>query len=362
MARAGLGDGWACLFANDFDAFKARTYRDNWGGDHLHLGDVWGIDPAAVPGVADLAWASSPCQDFSLAGGRAGLQGGRSSAFYGFWRLMEALDDDGRAPRAIVIENVVGLLTSHQGRDFTALCAALARRGYSFGALQIDAAAFTPQSRPRVFVVAVRETPAPELIGERPFHTAAVRRAHAALPDDLKARWLWWGLAAAPPRNLDLAAVLEDDGAVRWNTPAQTARLLSLMAPTHRQKLDQAMADGGRRVGALFRRTRIENGRRVQRAEVRFDDIAGCLRTPGGGSSRQTVVVVQEGHARSRLLSAREGARLMGLPDDYRLPASANAALHVTGDGVVVPVVRHLAEGLLEPHLRRPTLARVAAE
>ncbi|HMO43341.1 MAG TPA: DNA cytosine methyltransferase, partial [Phenylobacterium sp.] len=129
-------------------------------------GDVWKLEAADLPGRADLAWASSPCQDFSLAGARAGLAGGRSSAFFGFWRLMQALNQEGRAPGVIVIENVVGLLTSHGGADFTALCEALAAEGYHFGALEMDAARFTPQSRPRVFVVAVRQPPGAALRGE----------------------------------------------------------------------------------------------------------------------------------------------------------------------------------------------------
>src|SRR5579875_2166301 len=151
MARAGLGPRWRTLFANDFDPLKAAAYRANWPGEPLVEADVWGLTAAQLPGRADLAWASSPCQDFSLAGGRAGLKGGRSSALFGFWRLIEALDEEGRAPRAIVIENVTGLLSSHGGADFRALGEALATRGYRFGALEIDAAAFLPQSRPRVF-------------------------------------------------------------------------------------------------------------------------------------------------------------------------------------------------------------------
>lgn len=101
----------------------------------------------------------------------------------------------------------------------------------------------------------------------------------------------------------------------------------------------------------MFRRTRHEDGQRVQRAELRFDGVAGCLRTPGGGSSRQFVVVAEGPRVRTRTLSPREGARLMGLPDSYALPAAATAALHLVGDGVVVPVVRRLAEALLEPLL-----------
>jgi len=349
MARIGLGETWTCAFANDFDPVKAATYRANFpdAAAHFREGDVWALSPDDLPGRADLAWASSPCQDFSLAGGRAGLKGGRSSAFFGFWRLIAALDDAGRAPRLIVIENVAGLLTSHRGADFAALAAALVKRGYRFGALEIDAAQVLPQSRPRVFVIATREASA-GLIGKSAFHTRAVRAAHAALPAELAAHWVWWRLDAPPARNTDLAALLEPDAAVAWHTPAQTARLLALMAPLHRARLS---AQRGRTVGAVFRRTRIEDGRTVQRAEVRFDGLAGCLRTPRGGSSRQAIVVVEDGGVRSRLVTPREAARLMGLPDSYRLPAATTGALHVAGDGVAVPVVRWLAQELLEPLL-----------
>lgn len=354
MARLGLGEAWSCAFANDFDATKAAAYRANFPDavDHFRQGDVWALSPDDLPGRADLAWASSPCQDFSLAGGRAGLQGGRSSAFFGFWRLMEALDDAGRAPRTIVIENVVGLLTSHGGDDFAALGAALAARGYRFGALEIDAASVLPQSRPRVFVVAARDVPA-GLTGDSPFHTRAVKAAYASLPPEVAQGWVWWRLGAPPTRNTHLAAVLEPDAAVRWHSPAQTAHLLDLMGPLHRARLE---GRSGRAVGAVFRRSRNEDGRTVQRAEVRFDGLAGCLRTPRGGSSRQSIVVVEQGAVRSRLISPREAARLMGLPDSYALPKTTTGALHVAGDGVAVPVVRWLAQELLEPLLRTPPL------
>ena len=351
MARLGLGEGWTCAFANDFDPVKAATYRANFpdAADHLVEGDVWKLSPADLPGRADLAWASSPCQDFSLAGGRAGLQGGRSSAFFGFWRLMEALAAEGRAPRAIVIENVVGLLTSHGGADFTALCRALAAQGYRFGAMEIDAARFLPQSRPRVFVLATREAVPAELVGDSPFHTRAVREAAARLPADLAGAWVWWRGEAPARRNADLIDLVETDG--DWNPPERTQALLDLMAPLHRARVEAAKAAGERHVGAVFRRMRVEDGIKVQRAEARFDGLAGCLRTPRGGSSRQTLIVVEGGQVRTRLVSGREGARLMGLPDSYALPKAATSALHVVGDGVAVPVVRWLAQALVEPLL-----------
>lgn len=360
MARLGLGKGWTCLFANDFDPLKAQTYRANFAdaADHFREGDVWKLQACDLPGQADLAWASSPCQDFSLAGARAGLAGGRSSAFFGFWRLMEALNREGRAPRAIVIENVVGLLTSHGGADFTALCAALAREGYRFGALEIDAAAFLPQSRPRVFVIATREEPPPGLTGEGAFQTRLVREAKDRLPPELAQRWIWWRADAPPTPNADLASLIETHG--DWHAPALTARLLDLMAPLHRERLERLRRQGGRAVGALYRRMRVENGVRVQRAEVRFDGLAGCLRTPRGGSSRQTLVVVDDGQVRTRLISAREGARLMGLPDSYLLPRATTAGLHVMGDGVAVPVVAWLAARILQPLLGEAPAALAA--
>ena len=119
------------------------------------VGDVANVKPSDLPGVADLAWASFPCQDISLAGDRAGLDAARSGSFWPFWQLMQALRGDGRAPRLIVLENVTGLLTSHGGKDFDAICAALADAGYRFGVVMVDAALFVPQSRERVFVIGV---------------------------------------------------------------------------------------------------------------------------------------------------------------------------------------------------------------
>jgi DNA (cytosine-5)-methyltransferase 1 len=348
MARIGLGDRWRCAFANDFDPVKAAAYRLNFtdAQHHLREADVWTLSAGDLPGQADLAWASSPCQDFSLAGARAGLGGGRSSAFFGFWRLMEALDDAGRAPGLVVIENVTGLLTSRGGADFTALGAALAARGYRFGALEIDASAFTPQSRPRIFVIAARSAPA-ELCGDSPFHTRGIRAAQARLDPATAAAWAWWRLPPPPGRNTRLEDLLLPDGEAVWRSTGATEQLTALMAPRHRARLAPGES---RAIGAVFRRTRREAGRSVQRAEARFDGLAGCLRTPRGGSSRQSLLVVEpDGRLRSRLIAPREAARLMGLPDDYRLPVAVTAALHVVGDGVVAPVVRWLAAELLEP-------------
>lgn len=364
MARAGLGEGWQCVFANDFDEKKAASYRINWGGVHLRVGDVAKLTARDLPsGSADLAWASFPCQDLSLAGDYAGLQGERSGTFWAFWKLMRSLTAEQRAPRVIVLENVCGALTSHGGKDFAAIGSALAKAGYRFGAMVIDAVHFVPQSRPRLFIVAVHaaaEIPR-ELRLEQPdplWHTANVVTAWTGLPAPVKRSWIWWKLPAGGTASSSLADLIEaDPESVDWHSAAETRRILDMMAPLHRARVRTVMSHNRPAVGCVYRRTREG----VQRAEVRFDGIAGCLRTPGGGSSRQILLIVEGKRVRSRLLAPREAARLMGLPDSYRLPARYNEAYHLTGDGVVVPVVRFLAEHLLEPLLQQTPSAVQAA-
>ena len=369
MAHAGLGTGnWDCLFANDFDRKKCDSYARNWGDETLVCGDVAKLKTKDLPGRANLVWASFPCQDLSLAGGGAGLRGDRSGTFWPFWRLMDSLIGDGRAPDIIALENVTGTLTSHGGKDFEAICNSFVKSGYRFGAVVIDAALFVPHSRPRLFVVGVREGVAVPrgLIGDgasAQWHPKALRTAYDMLPNAAKDRWLWWRLTPPPLSNMRFADLIEAEPAsVTWHSEAETQKLLSMMSTVNLAKVNHAKRTGRKMVGTIYKRTRFDAvGQKVQRAEVRFDDIAGCLRTPGGGSSRQLILVVDGKTVKSRLISSRETARLMGLPEDYRLPEKYNEAYHLTGDGVVVPVVRHLAEQLFEPLLRAAKRLRAVA-
>ena len=364
MARAGLGEGWRCVFANDFSQMKAAAYTENWGTDHFIRGDVAKISPSHLPGVADLAWASFPCQDLSLAGDYRGLghsqseAATRSGTFWPFWALMKALKREGRSPRILVLENVYGTLTANAGKDFASICSALSGAGYQFGAVVVDARLFVPQSRPRVFFIAVAPELIlpPTLIADSPdarWHPPTLARSQSGISPQPKKNWIWWRMETPPTLTMAFADLIEDEPmGVSWHTQAQTGRLLELMSPVNRTKVDAAKKAGRRVVGGVYKRTRPdENGVKRQRAEVRFDDIAGCLRTPGGGSSRQSIMVVDGDRIRSRLLSPREAARLMGLKDTYKLPTRYNDAYHVAGDGVCVPVVRYLAEQLLEPTL-----------
>ena len=153
-------------------------------------------------------------------------------------------------------------------------------------------------------------------------HTGALIGAHDRLSKRVLGNWLWWCLPPPPKRNTVFADLIEETPkGVKWHSAAATRKLLRMMSPVNLAKVTAAKKTGRRSVGTIYKRTRCDrNGVKEQRAEIRFDDIAGCLRTPVGGSSRQTIMIVEGSKVRSRLLSPREAGRLMGLPENYELP------------------------------------------
>ena len=209
-----------------------------------------------------------------------------------------------------------------------------------------------PQSRPRLFIIGLEEdagafsqtSPAPDAAAP-PALLEAVER----LPGAAKRRWRWIHDRPVAARNLSLIDIIDE--AAPFDSNAATQAHLKSMTPRQRAAIAALAKTGGRHVGAAFRRIRVENGEKRARIEARFDGLAGCVRTPAGGSSRQIIFDIAGGRIRSRLMTPREAARAMGLADDYRLPAGATAALKLVGDGVVPPVVAWLAANVLEPAL-----------
>jgi DNA (cytosine-5)-methyltransferase 1 len=250
----------------------------------------------------------------------------------------------------VALENVVGALTSNEGRDFESMAGLASAAGYRFGAFVVDAAGFVPQSRPRLFFIAAHDSISIPAGCERTEADPRLNSAVRALNPRLRKRWIWWSLPPVPGAGRCLEDAIEfQNPELKWHSREETQRLLSMMSEVNALKVRSARASGKRVVGTIYKRIREENGVRRQRAEVRFDQISGCLRTPAGGSSRQTILIVEGRSVRSRLMTPREASRLMGLPDSYLLPARYNEAYHLAGDGVVVPVVRFIAEHLLAP-------------
>lgn len=349
LVSLGLEPEFVTVWANDVCQRKAAVYCANVDAHTFRLASIEHVRGASLPD-ADLAWGSFPCQDLSLAGKLTGLRKGtRSGLFWEWLRIIDELGDAGRRPPILVAENVTGFLSASGSAHYRRAHQALRERGYRAGALIVDASLFVPQSRPRAFVVAVsREIPLGGLVQpgpSAPFHPNLLVRAARATRDP---EWVWWTLPEPPARTSVLGDLV--DRRAPCDDEVKTRELVALLSPRNRRKLDAALAAGGFTVGAGYRRTRPSpGGGRTQRLEVRFDGAAGCLRTPEGGSSRQVVLIVDDGRVRTRLLTVRECARLMGAPDTFEAPPGYNDGYRAMGDAVAVPVVRWLSRHLLAP-------------
>lgn len=347
LVRLGLEQaGWKVVFANDWAQDKFEMYAAHFedASQHYRVQDIFSVCHADIPNTL-LATASFPCIDLSLAGNLKGIGGQYSSAFWGFIEILERQADK---PRLVMVENVAGWLTSNGGQDFRLTIQALNRLGYACDVFAIDAAHFVPQSRPRIFVIGVQTPYANQnssIFAGRSasLKTQALERAIAA---NLDLCWNFMEVPALPERvKTDVSDVVENiaEDDARWWVEDEVQRHLKMMSSINLDYLKDLQDLPYYSYCTMYRRVR--EGR--QRAELRKDGIAGCLRTASGGSSRQMLVRVGVGTIRMRVMTPREYARLQGVPDDYPIPSQVNQALTGFGDAVCVPVIAWIAENIL---------------
>jgi len=340
--------GWTTVFANDIEEEKAEMYRHHFHASNKELvvDDIHNLGANEVPDVT-LATASFPCNDLSLAGARAGLEGIQSSAFWGFVRILREMRQ--RKPPFVLLENVTGFLSSKDGADFEAALVALNELGYSVDALIIDAVHFVPQSRQRLFVVGKLGTEPTPIIRETPDFWQSGVRPEVLAKFIFEHPMIEWDIRQLPPLPLcrqrleDILETLPDNNAAWWSEE-RVQYLVNQMSARHRTVADVMAARRAWSYGTVFRRVRNERSM----AELRTDGVAGCLRTPRGGSGRQILFKAGHGRFMARLLTPRECARLMGA-EDFLIGASLNQALFGFGDAVCVNVVEWIATHYLNP-------------
>ena len=311
--------GISTVFANDKDPVKERLYRTNFGDGEFLREDICNLSGRDIPSV-DLATASSPCTDLSLAGSRRGLDGEQSGTLWEFIRLIREMGR--RRPRAILLENVPGFLTVNGGRDFRAILNRLARLGYCCDVILLDAAGFVPQSRRRLFVVG----------SQGPSH---MLRLDSKPPERCRERLR------------DIVERLPRSSPHWWSEDRMKAFSNSIL-PLQMQRLADLERSSRLEFRTAYRRTR--GGRSVW--EIRADEIAGALRTCRGGSSKQALVQAGRGGFRARWLLPVEYARLQGAGGVKLDAVSPTQALFALGDAVCVPAVAWLASTRLLPLLK----------
>lgn len=341
--------GWKLLMSNDIDANKYEMYSDQFNRytETYVVDDIYQVNPSTIPS-ATLATASFPCNDLSLAGGREGLDGKQSSAFWGLIRILKRLKD--RKPPIVLLENVLGFLSSKNGSDFAEALLAMNNLGYTVDAFILDAAWFLPQSRKRLFVVCLLESDnwSHRVSETLSFYESPTRPKKLAeyILQYPEIRWNIRKLPMPPHNSASLASIISDlpeESSYWWNRN-RSEYLLSQMSDRHLKIAEEMINSNVWSYGTVFRRVR--NG--ITRAELRSDGIAGCLRTPKGGSAKQILFKAGFGKYAARLLTPRECARLMGA-DDYNIKVPDNQAYYGFGDAVCVPVVEWIAKYYLNP-------------
>lgn len=355
------GCGWRTLFSNDNDPNKCLLYEQNFSDSTqvLNTDDIQSLKGDQIPDVA-LATASFPCNDLSLAGSRNGIDGAQSSTFWHFVRIVREMGS--RQPALVMLENVPGFLTSHKGEDFRRAMLALNELGYAVDPFVVNASHFTPQSRLRLFVIGSKTDKSLST-------TTAVLKCESEIRPRLIAKYIFehpeivWNVRQLPPlpqRKRSLADILELDPAPPWWDGERASYLINQMSPKHRQIADEMIRGSYWRYGTVFRRVR--QGRSM--AELRTDGVAGCLRTPRGGSGRQILFAAGQGYYQARLLTPRECARLQGVPDTYQIDVPLNQALFGFGDAVCVPVIEWISTQYLnqvfEEITKKPEIAAYA--
>ena len=348
--------GWECVYANDIAATKEAIYRRRYPADrHFERQDIWEVDVAALTRPVDLIAASFPCIDLSLAGNRKGLAGTHSGTFWAMIHLVDELRSLSALPKALMIENVTGFLSSHDGQDFKEAVRAINERGYIVDVIQVSADHFVPQSRPRLFMIALRSDLAGEVMvlpSEQSRWRLAINADSVLRPDKIRhlmmAEPLNWGVIDYPPlprRTTTLESIIDWSCDIWWDAD-RVERFLAEMSPLHQARLRAMTKRGGRCVATAYRRVR--NGSSVY--ELRTDGVAGCLRTAVGGSSKQIVVIVDEASIQVRWMLPIEYARLQGVPDiDAIADFKDNDLRTAFGDAICVPAYRWIATHALGP-------------
>ncbi|MFJ6004027.1 DNA cytosine methyltransferase [Arthrobacter sp. NPDC092385] len=358
LARLGLErSGFRVAWANDYEPDKHAMYSAHFRDEELgcehtfELGDVFAVDRAAIPLDASLAWGSSPCTDLSLAGSRGGIRAGESNAFWGFVDVLRDLGSN--RPDVTVLENVVGLATSHGGDDLAAAIRAFNDLGYSVDVVVLDARRFIPQSRPRLFLVGAQNPPETTTISDpelRPDFLSWVFNDETLRTHQMELPKLPVPLTTGLDEYVETMPLADE----RWWDKDRTEAFVQSLSPIQAARLRTLRSASGVTYRTAYRRTR--NG--VATWEVRPDDISGCLRTARGGSSKQAVVRVGNKRVQVRWMTPLEYARLMGAQDYNLVGARTNQALFAFGDAVAVPAVEWLGKHYLMPLVKGLSTAR----
>lgn len=310
--------GMTCVGQVEIDKFATKVLDKHWPGverhDDVRTAIEW-ADARGITGNVDIVCGGFPCQDLSVAGRRAGLTGERSGLFYDLLRFADHVGAD-----ALLLENVPGLLTSHQGRDFGVLLNALADSGFvDIEWSVLDAQHFgVPQRRRRIFILARRGG----LAGGPPvFAESSGCKRHPGSGDAERA--IPASEAGGSVSGAGVVSALTSTGVGTCGA-------------------DDNQAQAGHLI-PFVKAKRAQNDNDDETWET--DRPSPTLNQFDSGDSRATTVLVGVG---VRRLTPVETERLQGFPDGHTDVCSDTQRYKQMGNAVAVPVVRWIAEKIME--------------
>jgi len=333
----GLSDRWETTWANDNCPSKVAIHQANHNS-FIDSRSIYDVPLKSIPD-GQLLSSTFPCTNTSAAGNRRGLLGIKSSVVY---RYLEILKEKGGADTipSTFIENPTGLIARNQGNDLRDIVRRFNDLGYAVTTIVVDAKHFVPQSRPRLFVIAIKDSNS-----YVPLYSAVkdgLLNDKAKYPNPLR-RWLKKNSDLnlvirptddLPERTIQLTDVIDLSGGEC--APEFTAELIRLMAPKNTALFHKLIQSPSISIATVARRGRKDvQGKSFNATELSVSGLAPCQRPYSGGSSRTWVLVAGQGKCKFKVVTPRESARLMGFPDSFQLPQSAKAAYTATGDAVV---------------------------
>ena len=289
--------GFEIVWANEFDRDAARTYRHNFGNEHLLEKDIRKVDVATIPDF-DVLVAGFPCQPFSILGKQRGFEDSRGMLFYEIERVVKA-----KRPQVIFLENVANLIEHDDGKTFLTVYNTLVPYGYSFRYRVMDAIDYgnVPQHRTRIFIVAF-------------------------LDNDKCERFEF-------PEKLKRTTKLND---IINRSEKHDNSYYYTEANEYFENLNRVAKDKQ----ALYRI--FENGVSAKPYYVCPTLVASM------GAFMHRVPVLRDDYG-IRMITPYECLTLQGFPKDFRFPKIPIASAYKQcGNSVVVPVIRRIAENIMK--------------
>jgi DNA (cytosine-5)-methyltransferase 1 len=282
--------GGQCVFSSEWDRYAQKTYQANFG--HIPNGDITKVPVKEIPSH-NVLLGGFPCQPFSQAGHKKGFEDTRGTLFFDVARIL-----DFHKPEMFLLENVKGFLGHDKGNTFQVIKTVLEDLNYSVFHKVLNARNFgVPQNRERIYIVGIHKTK----LGKFRFD----------FPTEL----------SLPTK---LGMILEDSVDSKYT-------LSDNLWEGHRRRKAQHKLKGNGFGYSLFN------------SESRYTSTISARYYKDGSE-----ILVEQIGKNPRKLTPREAARLQGFPDSFKIPVSDTQAYKQFGNSVAVPVIREIANQMVE--------------